>query len=594
MSRISRIVIAATIVIWANRGWAQDRSVHLDQYRAAETTSDGFAISRPADLGHLRASVQLHLDYAYDPLVVDMFEDHPPHSHGAIVEHELAADLSAALGLIDRLVVTLGLPVDLVLREQDMIDPGGAARPGGASVGDLRVGARLRLLGAGRDLFGLGIQATMTLPTARWARADQAYAGEASVTGHFEVLAEVRPGPVQITVNIGTRVRRAVDMVLFETGNELTWGLGVTWRVIDPLELMIELYGASVLATFGARETTPIEALGGLRLLLPRGVVVGLAAGSGILRGAGAPRARVVATCGWAMEPERMPGDRDNDGIEDSADECPDVAEDDDGYEDDDGCPDTDDDLDGVEDSVDRCPREAEDRDDFEDDDGCPDPDNDDDSVADGDDLCPLEAEDHDDFEDDDGCPDPDNDGDSVADNDDLCPLEAEDRDDFEDDDGCPDPDNDGDSVADNDDLCPLTRGRPEDSGCPEAIRLGPQAIRILQRIRFESDSATLHATATPILEQVAELLRSTPNIRRVAVVGHTDDRHTAAYNLELSQRRAQAVVDWLTGHGVEGERLVAVGRGETQPIESNATAEGRRANRRVEFEILDGPREDE
>ena len=82
-------------------------------------------------------------------------------------------------------------------------------------------------------------------------------------------------------------------------------------------------------------------------------------------------------------------GDRDNDGIPDSKDVCPDLAEDMDGFQDEDGCPDFDNDNDGIQDSKDKCPNEAEDKDGFEDQDGCPDPDNDKDGIPDVRDNCP-------------------------------------------------------------------------------------------------------------------------------------------------------------------------------------------------------------
>jgi OOP family OmpA-OmpF porin len=85
----------------------------------------------------------------------------------------------------------------------------------------------------------------------------------------------------------------------------------------------------------------------------------------------------------------QVDGDRDNDGIVDSKDVCPDLAEDMDGFQDDDGCPDYDNDNDGIQDSKDRCVNEPEDKDGFEDQDGCPDPDNDKDGVPDARDNCP-------------------------------------------------------------------------------------------------------------------------------------------------------------------------------------------------------------
>ncbi|MCB1181814.1 hypothetical protein KDM41_00105 [bacterium] len=166
--------------------------------------------------------------------------------------------------------------------------------------------------------------------------------------------------------------------------------------------------------------------------------------------------------------------DRDGDGVRDRDDRCPDEAEDIDGFQDADGCPDPDNDMDGVPDVVDEAPNDPEDYDGFEDEDGVPDRDNDRDGIPDRDDLCPDEPEDVDGRADDDGCPDDfaDRDGDGIEDQDDACPDEAEDVDGFEDDDGCPEDDNDLDGIPDADDACPDEAedydGQADDDGCPD------------------------------------------------------------------------------------------------------------------------------
>ena len=104
-------------------------------------------------------------------------------------------------------------------------------------------------------------------------------------------------------------------------------------------------------------------------------------------------------------------GDRDGDGVVDTLDKCPDIPEDFDNENDDDGCPDFDRDKDGVPDDRDKCPSQPEDKDGFQDQDGCPEFDNDRDGLPDKTDQCPREAEDFDGERDLDGCPDLDNDG---------------------------------------------------------------------------------------------------------------------------------------------------------------------------------------
>ncbi len=166
------------------------------------------------------------------------------------------------------------------------------------------------------------------------------------------------------------------------------------------------------------------------------------------------------------------PKDSDLDGILDEQDKCPAEQEDIDGFEDEDGCPETDNDGDGVLDAMDKCPLKAEDRDSYEDADGCPESDNDKDGILDEKDKCPNEPEDSDGFEDEDGCPEFDNDKDGILDLADKCPLQSEDRDGFEDGDGCPDMDNDKDGVPDAVDKCPgkaeIVNGYLDGDGCPD------------------------------------------------------------------------------------------------------------------------------
>lgn len=112
-----------------------------------------------------------------------------------------------------------------------------------------------------------------------------------------------------------------------------------------------------------------------------------------------------------------------------------------------------------------------------------------------------------------------------------------------------------------------------------------------LRGIQFETGSATLTAASLPVLDQAAgaisDALASRPGLH-VSIEGHTDSDGDDAANLTLSQQRAQAVSDYLVGHGVPAASLSATGYGETKPIQDNATADGRAANRRVDFVITD------
>ena len=219
-------------------------------------------------------------------------------------------------------------------------------------------------------------------------------------------------------------------------------------------------------------------------------------------------------------------------------------------------------------------------------------PDRDGDGVSDDSDRCPGQAEDVDGFEDQEGCPEADNDLDGVLNGLDQCPLEPEDVDGQLDKDGCPDVDADSDGVQDGLDRCPVEPGAAANQGCPRVryrgLELTPNAVRVLEPVLFEEGTATLRAVSTAVLDALVELLHEHPSVR-LEVQGHTDSQGDDAANLALSETRAQAVVRYLVDHGVEGTRLTPKGYGETRPMESNRTSQGREINRRIELIRTDG-----
>lgn len=123
-------------------------------------------------------------------------------------------------------------------------------------------------------------------------------------------------------------------------------------------------------------------------------------------------------------------------------------------------------------------------------------------------------------------------------------------------------------------------------SGNVQVVNTGNElVVRMPQDLLFATDSATLRPDLQRDLVAVAQSLNNYPN-SRVDVIGHTDNTGEAAYNADLSQRRASSVASVLIGSGVAAGRIAAYGRGEDQPIATNATAEGRAQNRRVEIII--------
>ncbi len=101
--------------------------------------------------------------------------------------------------------------------------------------------------------------------------------------------------------------------------------------------------------------------------------------------------------------------------------------------------------------------------------------------------------------------------------------------------------------------------------------------------VLFDFDSATLKTESDATLQQMLAVLQADPSAN-IEIVGHTDWVGTDAYNLALSQRRAQAVVDWLIAHGIAATRVNAVGMGEAEPVAENTNPAGRQQNRRVEI----------
>ncbi len=393
------------------------------------------------------------------------------------VENQLSLDYLVGVGISDRLAIGMQLPTVLYQNGGDASAIGAGKLPATA-LGDATFGAKATLVPtSGLGGFGLAALGRVSAPTGDRA----AYVSDGSPVGELRLLGELKLILLDVRATAGARVRSAQRTFVGEDfGHSLPWGVGIT---VHPQALGLDDKGrwAWTLETHGAVAITPSFGSGpespsmiGASARYGVGDVSLIVGAEAPLDSAvGLPRVRGVLGIGWA--PRFY--DQDNDGVADDVDECPELAEDKDGFEDADGCPDFDNDDDGVPDSDDKCPTEKEDEDDFQDDDGCIDPDNDGDGILDAQDACPDEAGVKSADPKKNGCPRKDSDGDGVMDDVDKCPTQPEDKDGFKDDDGCPDPDNDEDGIPDKEDHCPDVRGGrfsdPELNGCPSPDKDG-------------------------------------------------------------------------------------------------------------------------
>lgn len=177
-----------------------------------------------------------------------------------------------------------------------------------------------------------------------------------------------------------------------------------------------------------------------------------------------------------------------------------------------------------------------------------------------------------------DGC-ELDSDGDGVVDGLDKCPGTPAGR--KVNADGC-EIDTDGDGLVDGVDKCPTVYAKTAD-GCPPPPPAAEPKKLILEGVNFDNDKATLLPEAMATLDQAAATLKEWGNVK-VEVAGHTDSKASDGYNMSLSQRRAEAVREYLISKGVAADRLTAKGYGESSPIADNETEKGRYMNRRVEL----------
>jgi outer membrane protein OmpA-like peptidoglycan-associated protein len=547
---------------------AQERGYSIDHFDLSERGSEWFATDSLDLRGHARPALGIVGEWAFRPLVV---YDENGDFVSAIVRNQFVLHPGASLVLWERLRLAIDLPIQayadgFAVRIGDTrFDPPADT----ASMGDLRLGAALRLFGTYGDVItgALGVQ--VSLPTG--SRESYAGDGDVRVAPHFMLAGDI--AWFVYAAKLGVTLR--TESQAFGTshvGHYAYFAASAGVRLAQgKLVIGPEYFARSVLVheQFFKKRATPMELMLGLHWLVGEAVRLGAGFGLGLDEAYGTPQRRGLLSMEWTpgvvrAEPPPAPADRDADGILDSDDACPDVA----------GLP-------NPERAKNGCP---------------PPPDRDADGILDSDDACPDQAGIKTDDPNTNGCPPPpDRDADGILDRDDACPDVAGERSADPAKNGCPPPpDRDHDGILDADDACPNDPGNPDPdatrNGCPKAFVVGDE-IRILDQVKFKTNSAQIlpGQDSEDVLLAVLEVLHAHPEVMALLVEGHTDNKGSAKHNRKLSKERAQTVATWLVQHGIDAARLTAGGYGPDRPIDTNDTELGRKNNRRVEFHIQSG-----
>ncbi len=559
LSLAGRIVAAlfgaALVLSYASTTSAQQRTFYLDRLDIGGSPNDGFAAWRPRMYEKTVFFGQAALGYTLNPLkgsTAAYAGDRRASDAPNPVSHQLNTYLTAGTEILGRVGLAVNAPITLFETGGDVCDRVISATCqttslSKASPGDIRLDARLLVFRSSDDRMHFGMAGSVYVPSGN----RNSFTGDDLTHGALRGLLEVDFTKFFLTFNTGVHFRPARGLNQLRIGNEWTWVAGGFYPMRDgKIRLGLQIFGSTgigsvdgVSTTFTKRNT-PIEWLGEVRFALDRDKQAwgGFGAGTRLDAGYGAPDVRVLANIGYAFS------------IKDTAPTSP-----------------------GQRYKFDRTK------------------DTDKDGLPDDVDLCPTVPEDGAEPDPSDGCPAPsDRDHDGIPDDTDKCPDKPEDKDGIEDLDGCPEDDFDADGIPDASDACPREPGQPspdpKKNGCPEFIRHveGSTEIQILKRVEFATGSAKILPRSFPILDEVIKLLQVNKDIVRVSVEGHTDIRGGHDMNMRLSQSRAESVVSYMSGHGIDGGRLEAHGYGPDRPIDTNDTDEGRQRNRRVEFHIVD------
>ncbi|MBI2394531.1 MAG: OmpA family protein [Deltaproteobacteria bacterium] len=587
MSARASLVLASAVVLTAIAPTASaQEGFAMNRFEPSERGSEWFVADTLDLRGKLRPAAGLVMDYGHRPFVSERADG----STRAIVDHQLFAHVGGSVVFLDRFRAGLTLPLALS-QGGDSARIAGRVYSGSdkGGVGDLRLGLDARLLGNWGETLTVAAGLRLWLPTGNQDRLLSD--GTVRIGPHVSVAGDA---VLSYAARVGILYRGQTDgFGGHPTGSELVFSLAAGKRFLDKRLLVgPELVGSTVMKDFFAGDATPLEVLFGGHYTAGD-FRFGAGVGPGLTKGGtGSPAFRALLSFEWVPGPAPKvvpkPGDKDGDGAPDGDDACPEEVGVHTGEASTNGCPDRD--KDGVIDRNDACPDDAGPHTDEPKTNGCPVPgDKDGDGVTDEKDACPDLAGIKSDDPKLNGCPS-DRDKDGILDDKDACPDLAGIKSADPANNGCPG-DKDLDSIRDDQDACPDQSGPknddPKKNGCPE-VRIEAGQVKILEQIKFKTGSAVILKESQHIIDLVAKVLKEHPEIKKLRVEGHTDNKGNAKTNKTLSKQRAAAVVTALGKAGVDKKRLVSEGFGQEKPIDTNDTEPGRANNRRVEFHIVD------
>lgn len=445
---------------------------------------------------HLETDMAIMLDYAYRPLSIYKNNVY----QGSIIKHRLNYNLAMSMGFFD--IFDVGLVAQLVSQQGFHNPTLTTKRPSSLTYGDTYLIPKVRLLD--EELFSLSLSTPVSLPTGE----RRSFTGDRGVSVSPTLGMSLRSGNLTFLSNLGYTIRQKMELDNIEVNDEIIYGAGVMLDIITEhlITPFIEIHGrTSANNPFEVVEdkissTSPLETDAGVKVFLSENFYVVGGAGVGLQSGHNAPVYRTFL--GLGINKTHVPV------------------------------------------------QEPEER------------------------ICWSRPVNN------------DWDDDGILNNDDWCPYDAEDFDGFQDEDGCPEAskviflDGDKDGVLDGSDECPNTppeeRELVKDNGCT----MNPE------NIEFEFDSDKLTANSYKFIDPVVVFLQENEDLN-LKVEGHTDSTGNAAYNVDLSIRRASTIKQYLIDHGIDGNRIEVAGFGEDRPIATNTSARGRATNRRVEFLLV-------